>query len=52
MLRTNHIGCVGEQQFGLTPFAPCGKQAAGMIEVQVAEHHHVDVLVLETRFAQ
>ncbi|KKD57387.1 hypothetical protein VM57_08075 [Stenotrophomonas maltophilia] len=32
MLRTDHIGRIGEQQFRLTPFAPCRQQATGMIE--------------------
>src|SRR3546814_3811349 len=45
-------GRVREQQLRRTPLRPRRQQAAGMVEVQVREHHHVDVLVPEAGRAQ
>ena len=54
MLRTlpvffaNKVGGIGKQQLRRTPLGPRRQQSARMIEMQVAQHHHIDVLVRET----
>ena len=43
----DHEGCIREQQPRRCALLPRREQPPGMVEVQVREHHHVDVLVLE-----
>ena len=44
---TDHVGRIREQQRGRLAFLPGREQAAGMVEVQVRKHDHVDVGVRE-----
>src|SRR5690606_25023858 len=48
----DHVGRVREQQPRRFALLPRRQQSAGVVEVQVREHHHVDVLVAEARLAQ
>ena len=48
----DHVGGVREQQSRRLPFGPRRQHAAGVVEVQVRQHHDVDVLGLETRGRQ
>ena len=52
MLGADDESRVREQQLRRTSFLPRCQQAAGVVEVEMAEHHHVDVLVREAGRAQ
>ncbi len=46
-LTPDDIGSIGKQQFGCFTILPGAQQATGMIEVQMGEDHHVDLLMGE-----
>ena len=46
------VACLGEQQTRRLILLPGGEQAAGMVEVQVGEHHDVDVGIAQAQFGQ
>ena len=52
MLGTDHERRIRKQQLRCAALGPRRQQAAHMIEMQVREHHHVNVLVAETGLRQ